>query len=112
MPSESGYAPTGEPRYSEAHVDALPPAPPTPSGVTVAPFTEAGPEPVYLVDAQSVLDEPGEFASDKLEYDYAYTSNDKVNAPMLAINGWLGYRPVGTGVSCVRQLWRVIVRGA
>lgn len=34
----------------------------------------------------------------------AYTSNDESNAPMLAINERLGYRPVATQWSCLRQL--------
>ncbi|MET8833419.1 GNAT family N-acetyltransferase [Micromonospora sp. NPDC004540] len=34
----------------------------------------------------------------------AYTSNDEANAPMLAINARLGYRPVGSQWSCVRDL--------
>jgi len=34
----------------------------------------------------------------------AYTGNDEVNKPMLAINEWLGYRPVGAERSCVKAL--------
>jgi len=34
----------------------------------------------------------------------AYTGNDEVNKPMLAINEWLGYRPVGAERSCVKTL--------
>ncbi|MEV0807054.1 GNAT family N-acetyltransferase [Micromonospora sp. NPDC050200] len=34
----------------------------------------------------------------------AYTSNDEANAPMLAINTRLGYRPVASGWSCLREL--------
>ncbi|MFU8875267.1 GNAT family N-acetyltransferase [Micromonospora sp. SL4-19] len=34
----------------------------------------------------------------------AYTSNDGSNAPMLAVNARLGYRPVATGWSCLREL--------
>ncbi|WP_405116018.1 GNAT family N-acetyltransferase [Micromonospora sp. NBC_01405] len=34
----------------------------------------------------------------------AYTSNDAANAPMLAINEALGYRPVATQWSCLREL--------
>jgi hypothetical protein len=34
----------------------------------------------------------------------AFTSNDEVNAPMLAINTWLGYRAVGAERSCAKQL--------
>ncbi len=34
----------------------------------------------------------------------AYTGNDAANAPMLAINDRLGYRPVATQWSCVREL--------
>jgi hypothetical protein len=119
---------------SSAHLDALAPTPPAPAGVTAMPFAETGPEPVYLVDAESVLEEPAEFPNDpacvrgrglaKLAKSVAphrardagltraYTSNDEVNAPMLAVNGWLGYRPVGAEVSCVKQFWRVFVRGA
>ncbi|KAB1161561.1 GNAT family N-acetyltransferase [Micromonospora sp. AMSO12t] len=34
----------------------------------------------------------------------AYTSNDEANAPMLAVNVGLGYRPVGSSWSCLREL--------
>ncbi|MEU4566545.1 GNAT family N-acetyltransferase [Micromonospora sp. NPDC023956] len=34
----------------------------------------------------------------------AYTSNDEANAPMLAINARLGYQPVATLWSCLRDL--------
>ncbi|WNM42440.1 GNAT family N-acetyltransferase [Micromonospora halotolerans] len=34
----------------------------------------------------------------------AYTSNDEANGPMLAINARLGYQPVGSQWSCVRDL--------
>lgn len=34
----------------------------------------------------------------------AYTSNDEANAPMLAVNTRLGYRPVATQWSCLRDL--------
>ncbi|MGC4787105.1 N-acetyltransferase family protein [Micromonospora sp. DT178] len=34
----------------------------------------------------------------------AYTSNDEANAPMLAVNVGLGYRPVGSSWSCLRDL--------
>ncbi|SIN23219.1 GNAT family N-acetyltransferase [Micromonospora cremea] len=34
----------------------------------------------------------------------AYTSNDEANAPMLAINARLGYRPVATQWSCLAEL--------
>lgn len=34
----------------------------------------------------------------------AYTSNDEANAPMLAINARLGYRPVASQWSCLREL--------
>ncbi|MEV4281340.1 GNAT family N-acetyltransferase [Actinoplanes xinjiangensis] len=34
----------------------------------------------------------------------AYTSNDEENAPMLAVNDRLGYRPVATQVSCLATL--------
>jgi GNAT superfamily N-acetyltransferase len=34
----------------------------------------------------------------------AFTSNDEVNAPMLAINTWLGYRAVGSERSCLKRL--------
>ncbi|MFR9776778.1 GNAT family N-acetyltransferase [Micromonospora sp. MS34] len=34
----------------------------------------------------------------------AYTSNDGANAPMLAVNARLGYRPVATQWSCLREL--------
>ncbi|MEH0842666.1 GNAT family N-acetyltransferase [Micromonospora sp. CPCC 205711] len=34
----------------------------------------------------------------------AYTSNDAANAPMLAVNNRLGYRPVGSQWTCLRDL--------
>ncbi|MEV4491466.1 GNAT family N-acetyltransferase [Micromonospora coxensis] len=34
----------------------------------------------------------------------AYTSNDEANAPMLAVNARLGYRPVASQWSCLREL--------
>ncbi|WP_433127486.1 GNAT family N-acetyltransferase [Micromonospora sp. CA-240977] len=34
----------------------------------------------------------------------AYTSNDEANAPMLAINARLGYRPIGSQWSCLAEL--------
>ncbi len=34
----------------------------------------------------------------------AYTSNDKANAPMLAVNAWLGYRACGTELSYSRRI--------
>jgi GNAT superfamily N-acetyltransferase len=34
----------------------------------------------------------------------AYTANDEINAPMLAVNVWLGYRPVGAEWEVVKQL--------
>ncbi|MEV7229611.1 GNAT family N-acetyltransferase [Polymorphospora sp. NPDC051019] len=34
----------------------------------------------------------------------AYTGNDEVNRPMLAVNEWLGYRAVGAEWECVRTL--------
>lgn len=34
----------------------------------------------------------------------AYTANDEANAPMLAVNERLGYRPVATHWSCLRDL--------
>ncbi|MDI1462023.1 GNAT family N-acetyltransferase [Catellatospora sp. KI3] len=34
----------------------------------------------------------------------AYTSNDGVNAPMLAVNAWLGYRPAAVERSCRKTL--------
>jgi GNAT superfamily N-acetyltransferase len=37
----------------------------------------------------------------------AFTSNDESNAPMLAVNTRLGYRPVATQFSCVGELRRV-----
>ncbi len=34
----------------------------------------------------------------------AYTSNDETNAPIRAINAWLGYRPVGATRSALKQV--------
>ncbi|MGY0230283.1 GNAT family N-acetyltransferase [Longispora urticae] len=34
----------------------------------------------------------------------AYTANDEQNAPMLAVNNWLGYRVTATQWSCMRTL--------
>ncbi|MFI9641727.1 GNAT family N-acetyltransferase [Micromonospora sp. NPDC051925] len=34
----------------------------------------------------------------------AYTANDEANAPMLAVNAHLGYRPVASGWSCLHEL--------
>jgi GNAT superfamily N-acetyltransferase len=34
----------------------------------------------------------------------AYTATDELNAPMLAVNVWLGYRPVGAEWECVKRL--------
>lgn len=34
----------------------------------------------------------------------AYTSNDEANGPMLAVNARLGYRPVATQWTCLREL--------
>jgi RimJ/RimL family protein N-acetyltransferase len=33
-----------------------------------------------------------------------FTGNDEVNKPMLAINDWLGYRPIGSERSAVKTL--------
>jgi RimJ/RimL family protein N-acetyltransferase len=175
----NGYETTGELRYSEALLADLPPTPELPAGVTVVTFEEAGPEPTYLVDAETIVDEPGEVTYDKVGYDdwkrdswdkptlrrdlsvvvfvdgepaactlieadpdagqvwsagtgtrrpyrgrglakiaksvglrkardagmsTAFASNDEVNAPMLAVNEWLGYRPVGSEMECVKVL--------
>ena len=175
----NGYETTAELRYSEALLADLPPMPDLPTGVRVVTFEEAGPEPTYLVDAETVADEPGEVTYDKVEYDdwkreawdkptlrhdlsvlvyadgepaactlieadadaghvwsagtgtrrpyrgrglakiaksvalraardagmtAAFTSNDEVNAPMLAVNEWLGYRPVGAEMACLKVL--------
>ncbi|MFJ9695756.1 GNAT family N-acetyltransferase [Kitasatospora sp. NPDC101183] len=145
----------------------LPPAPETPAGVELRPATDwtEDPYPLFVIEADAVLDEPGEVTSDALDYEewldgdwsrpdldrpltvvavvdgepaamslaqtdgeggywsaftacrrefrgrglsklakreslrlaaaaghrHAYTSNDLTNAPMLAINRWLGY---------------------
>ncbi|MBV1851665.1 GNAT family N-acetyltransferase [Catellatospora tritici] len=37
-------------------------------------------------------------------YTAAYTSNDGVNAPMLAVNAWLGYQPTAVERSCRKTL--------
>ncbi|WP_419993709.1 N-acetyltransferase family protein [Streptomyces boninensis] len=34
----------------------------------------------------------------------AHTGNESSNAPMLAVNTWLGYRPAGSEWTCVREL--------
>jgi GNAT superfamily N-acetyltransferase len=174
-----GYDVKAEVRYSRAPLASLPPTPALGEGVTVLPFADAAVEEVYLVDSETVVDEPGEVAIDKMEYDEwvrdiwespalrhdlsviafvdgapasttfveadpdsgrvwsggtgtrrefrgrglakvvksvalrrardaglteAYTSNDEVNAPMLAVNDWLGYRPVGAQWESVKDL--------
>jgi RimJ/RimL family protein N-acetyltransferase len=176
-----GYKQTFELRYSKldlTDVAALPPAPPLPAGATLASFIEAGPEGVFAVDSESVLDEPGDVSFDSVSYDdwfrevwqnpvvdheastvvlidgmpaaytlveadqetgrmwsggtgtvrahrgkglakiaksealrraaaggitAAYTSNDEVNHPMLAINEWLGYRACAAQFSYLRS---------
>jgi hypothetical protein len=40
----------------------------------------------------------------------AYTANDEANAPMLAVNTRLGYRPVDTQWSCLASLSAVAQR--
>jgi GNAT superfamily N-acetyltransferase len=174
-----GYDVKAEVRYSRAPLAGLPPAPPVGDGVTLLPFEAAAVEEVFLVDSESVVDEPGEVTIDKMEYAEwvrdiwegpalrrdlsviafvdgapasatfveadpdtgrvwsggtgtrrefrgrglakavksaalrrardagltdAYTSNDEVNAPMLAVNEWLGYRPVGAQWECIKDL--------
>jgi GNAT superfamily N-acetyltransferase len=173
-----GYTLTHEARYQRLMLADLPPAPPIPPGVTVATAAEVGPEAVFAVDAESMLDEPSDTPLDKIDYAdwlegwndpnvdhelsmvvlvdgvpatmthvYAdresgrfmsngtgtrrayrgrglakiaksvafraardagftegYTGNDETNKPMLAINEWLGYRPIGAERSCVKTL--------
>ncbi|MBB5874109.1 GNAT superfamily N-acetyltransferase [Allocatelliglobosispora scoriae] len=174
-----GFTAGHELRYSAIGLDALPPVPSLPAGVTTATFAELGPAAVYAVDSVATLDEPGDIPNDRIDYDKwllhvwdgpeldkelsvgvlvdgvpaavtllevdrptgrgwsggtgtlreyrgrglakiakgvclhraaahgvvtAYTSNDEVNGPMLAINEWLGYRPVATGWSQLKAL--------
>ncbi|MEV4535770.1 GNAT family N-acetyltransferase [Asanoa sp. NPDC049518] len=174
-----GYTLNHEARYQRLLLADLPPAPPLPSGVTTASFAEVGPEAVFAVDSEAMLDEPSDTPFDKVEYDdwfadiwhdpnvdrdlsqvvlvdgdpatmtylYAdresgrfmstgtgtrrayrgrglakiaksvafraardagfiagYTGNDEVNKPMLAINEWLGYQPIGAERSAVKTL--------
>jgi len=176
-----GYETSAEARFSRAMLDALPPMPDVPAGVTTMSLEELGPEAAYQVDSASMLDEPSDMPLDKVEYDEwlreawgdpnqcldlgvavlvdgvpaacsfvegdrasgrmhsggtgtlrefrgrglakiaksvalrrardagfteAYTANDEVNAPMLAINEWLGYQPVGAEWSCLKTLGR------
>ena len=67
-----GYQATHEIRFSRldlTDIGALPPMPTMPAAVRVASFAETGPEPVYPVDAASVVDEPGDVIADAVSYD-------------------------------------------
>ncbi|MDG4820689.1 GNAT family N-acetyltransferase [Asanoa sp. WMMD1127] len=64
-----GYTLTHEARYQRLLLADLPPAPPIPAGVTISTLTEIGPEAVYAVDTEAMLDEPGDTPWDKVEYD-------------------------------------------
>jgi hypothetical protein len=37
-------------------------------------------------------------------FTHAYTGNDAGNVPMLAVNEWLGYQPVGAGWTAEKVL--------
>ena len=164
-------------RLDLTDVAALPPIPPLSDGVTGGYFRRDRPEAIYIVDAASSLDEPGDVTADAIRYEpwftsrwqapdndheastvvivdgvpaaftlvrsdhdghriwaagtgtlrehrgkglakiaksvalrraaqkgitAAYTSNDEVNRPMLAINEWLGYRACATQWSYVK----------
>ncbi|MET8701872.1 GNAT family N-acetyltransferase [Kitasatospora sp. NPDC004723] len=158
----------------------LPPAPPLPAGVELRPASDfaADPRPVFEVEADAALDEPGEIVLDAVEYDdwlagewnrpdldrgltvvavadglpvafsavstdgadrylsaftacrrayrgrglaklakreslrraraaglrWAYTANDATNAPMLAINAWLGYERCASERKYIKRL--------
>ncbi|GIF77296.1 GNAT family N-acetyltransferase [Asanoa siamensis] len=174
-----GFTLTHEARYQRLLLADLPPAPPIPPGVTIKTAAEIGPEAVYAVDSEAMLDEPSDTPYDKVEYaDWlediwegpnvdrdlslvvlvdgvpathtflyvdresgrfmstgtgtrrayrgrglakiaksvafrrardaglveGYTGNDEVNKPMLAINEWLGYQPIGSERSAVKTL--------
>ncbi|MFE7563179.1 GNAT family N-acetyltransferase [Kitasatospora sp. NPDC057500] len=158
----------------------LPSDPPLPAGVELRPASDfaADPRPVFAVEADAALDEPGEIVLDATEYDewlagewnrpdhdheltvvavvdgrpaafsfattdgadrywsaftacrrefrgrglsklakleslcraraaglrFAYTSNDATNAPMLAINAWLGYERCASERKLIKRL--------
>ncbi len=157
----------------------LPEAPPLPAGVELRPASAwaADPRPVFEVEADAILDEPGEVVMDAADYDewlagewhspafdadlsvvavvdgrpaaftavhtdgdrywsaftacrrdfrgrglaklakreslglareaglsHAYTSNDATNAPMLAINAWLGYERCASERKFIKRL--------
>ncbi|MFB7473674.1 GNAT family N-acetyltransferase [Kitasatospora sp. NPDC056184] len=158
----------------------LPPAPPLPAGVELRPASAfaADPYPVFEIEADAALDEPGEIVMDATEYEewlagewnrpdldreltvvavadgvpaafsavstdgarrywsaftacrrayrgrglsklakleslrraraaglrHAYTSNDATNAPMLAINSWLGYERCASERKFIKRL--------
>jgi GNAT superfamily N-acetyltransferase len=56
-------------RLDLSNPDALPPVPTLPDGVTVASFTDVGPEAVHRVDAETTADEPGDITLDAVGYD-------------------------------------------
>jgi GNAT superfamily N-acetyltransferase len=67
-----GFERTRQARFSLldlTDVGALPAAPPTPDGVTVATFADVGPEVVFSIDTEASLDEPGDIPMDAIAYD-------------------------------------------
>jgi GNAT superfamily N-acetyltransferase len=174
-----GYVAGARDRYSKVDTGKLPPIPAIPPGVTLASFTEVGPEAVHALDMAGSADEPGDVSYDGLPYDIwldrhwnspdllrdastvalvdgvpasasfleadlatgrgmsvgactlrehrrrglskltksvtlrnaaklgvhtAITGNDYENAPMLAVNDWLGYQVFADEWSCVKTM--------
>ncbi len=114
-----GYERNREMHYASTDPRQVPPVPPVPDGVTLCPISEVDPRLVYDADMAATQDEPSDAPLDGIGYDewvhdvwespmmrhvVASTSNDDVNAPMLAVNDWLGYRRVATHIGCTRDL--------
>ncbi|MEV0714181.1 GNAT family N-acetyltransferase [Asanoa sp. NPDC050611] len=64
-----GFTLTFEVRYQRLLLADLPPTPELPAGVTTASMAEVGPEAVFSVDAEAMVDEPSDTPFDKIEYD-------------------------------------------
>lgn len=64
-----GYEQRHQLRYSHLDLRAdLPPMPAIPDGVRCVPFAEATPEDVFAIDAEAVLDEPGDTPADAIDF--------------------------------------------